>query len=45
LIRISETLPAALAGERIDRVVAMLTACSRSEATELLAAGVVQIDG
>lgn len=45
MIRISETLPAALAGERIDRVIAMLTACSRSEAADLLAAGVVQIDG
>lgn len=45
MIRISETLPAALAGERIDRVVAMLTACSRAEAADLVAAGVVQVGG
>ncbi|MBI2703776.1 MAG: RluA family pseudouridine synthase [Actinobacteria bacterium] len=38
-------VPAALAGERIDRVVSMLTGCSRSEATTLIEAGSVTING
>lgn len=38
-------LPAALEGERIDRVVAMLTDVSRSEATRLIAEGQVRVDG
>ncbi|NLD75795.1 MAG: RluA family pseudouridine synthase [Acidimicrobiales bacterium] len=41
----SEEVPAALSGQRVDRVVAMLTGLSRSEATELVAAGAVQVDG
>jgi len=41
----SEVLPSALAGERIDRVVAMLTGCSRAEASAALAAGTVRLDG
>ncbi len=40
-----EVLPEALAGERIDRVVAMLTGCSRAEASTALAAGAVRLDG
>ncbi|MGH9139331.1 MAG: RluA family pseudouridine synthase [Acidimicrobiales bacterium] len=40
-----ETVPAALAGERLDRVVAMLTGRSRAEAASLVAAGAVTIGG
>ena len=40
-----ETVPTALAGERLDRVVAMLTGVSRAEATELVAAGRVHVNG
>ncbi|MET0421947.1 MAG: RluA family pseudouridine synthase [Acidimicrobiia bacterium] len=38
-------VPAALAGERIDRAVALLTGWSRSEVQELVAAGQVLVDG
>lgn len=44
-MRIRETIPESLAGERIDRVVAMLTSCSRAEAAELIAAGEVLVGG
>jgi 23S rRNA pseudouridine1911/1915/1917 synthase len=44
-VRITETIPEGLAGERIDRVVAMLTSCSRAEAAELIAAGEVLVGG
>ena len=40
-----ETVPAALAGERLDRVVALLTGCSRSEAAELVVGGAVSVTG
>jgi 23S rRNA pseudouridine1911/1915/1917 synthase len=40
---VNETVPAALAGERIDRVVAMLTGLPRSDVAELIAAGAVHI--
>jgi 23S rRNA pseudouridine1911/1915/1917 synthase len=40
-----ETIPAALAGERLDRVVAMLTGLSRAEAAALVDGGHVTIDG
>jgi 23S rRNA pseudouridine1911/1915/1917 synthase len=40
-----ETLPDGLDGERVDRVVAMLTGCSRSEAAELVASASVLLDG
>lgn len=40
-----ETVPAALDGQRIDRVVAMLTDLSRTEAVELIKAGGVLVDG
>ncbi len=38
-------VPAALAGERIDRAVALLTGWSRAEVQTLLAAGAVLVDG
>lgn len=41
----TETVPAALDGQRIDRVVAMVTGLSRTEATALVAAGGVSVDG
>jgi len=44
-VRFAEVVPEALAGERVDRVVAMLTGCSRSEAAALVAAGEVRVDG
>ena len=40
-----EEIPAGLDGERIDRVVAMLTGCSRSEASDAIDAGTVRVDG
>jgi 23S rRNA pseudouridine1911/1915/1917 synthase len=42
---IVEEMPAALDGERIDRVVALLTGCSRSEASDLIARGEVLVGG
>ena len=38
-------VPEALAGERVDRAVAMLTGWTRSEVQELLEAGAVLVDG
>lgn len=40
-----EEVPAALDGERVDRVVALVLDCSRQEAAALLAAGEVQVGG
>ncbi|MEY4174415.1 MAG: pseudouridine synthase RluD, partial [Actinomycetota bacterium] len=42
---IEEEIPAALSGERLDRVVALVVGCSRSEAQQLLALGAVTVDG
>jgi 23S rRNA pseudouridine1911/1915/1917 synthase len=42
---VRETLPDGLEGERIDRVVAMITGCSRAEAADLVATGRVLLDG
>jgi 23S rRNA pseudouridine1911/1915/1917 synthase len=42
---IDEIVPDALDGERVDRVVAMLTGCTRAESTKALATGVVRVDG
>jgi 23S rRNA pseudouridine1911/1915/1917 synthase len=44
-MRRTETIPDVLAGERIDRVVAMLTGVTRAAAADLVAAGEVRIDG
>jgi len=41
----SEVLPPALAGERIDRVVAMITGASRTRVSEWLEAGLVTCNG
>jgi 23S rRNA pseudouridine1911/1915/1917 synthase len=41
---IEEEIPGALAGERLDRVVALIAECSRSEAHVLLDAGGVWVD-
>ena len=41
---IEEVIPAALSGERLDRVVALMAGCSRSEAQQLLALGAVSVD-
>jgi 23S rRNA pseudouridine1911/1915/1917 synthase len=40
-----ERIPAALAGERLDRVVALITGLSRAEAAALVAAGDVAVNG
>ncbi len=42
---IEEQIPAALAGERLDRIVSLVTECSRSDAAVLIAVGGVQLDG
>jgi 23S rRNA pseudouridine1911/1915/1917 synthase len=42
---VRETVPAALAGERLDRFVSLLTGCSRSEAAALVDAGAVAVGG
>jgi 23S rRNA pseudouridine1911/1915/1917 synthase len=42
---ITETIPAALAGERLDRIVALLLDVSRSAATAVIAADGVSVDG
>jgi 23S rRNA pseudouridine1911/1915/1917 synthase len=42
---IHEEIPHALAGERLDRIVALIAECSRSEAAGLIAAGGVTVDG
>jgi 23S rRNA pseudouridine1911/1915/1917 synthase len=40
-----EAVPAALVGERLDRLVAMVASLSRAEAAELIASGRVQVNG
>ncbi|MEJ7584450.1 MAG: RluA family pseudouridine synthase [Acidimicrobiales bacterium] len=42
---VREQVPGALAGQRIDRVVAMVTGCSRATATAMVLGGAVRIDG
>ncbi len=42
---LAERIPAALAGERVDRVVALIADISRREAVELISAGGVLING
>lgn len=42
---IDEEIPAALSGERLDRIVSLITDCSRSDAAVLVAAGGASIDG
>ncbi len=42
---IAEEIPAALAGERLDRIVALVTEASRAEAADLVAGGGVTVDG
>jgi 23S rRNA pseudouridine1911/1915/1917 synthase len=41
----TETVPASLAGERLDRAVSLLTGLPRSDAAELVAAGGVRVGG
>ncbi len=42
---IHEEIPPALAGERLDRIVALITDASRSDAAALVTAGGVHVDG
>lgn len=44
-MNVTETIPEALVGERVDRVVSMLASCSRAEATALIDAGQVTVAG
>lgn len=44
-MKVEETLPAALDGERIDRIVSLIADISRSDATKLIASGGAEIDG
>jgi 23S rRNA pseudouridine1911/1915/1917 synthase len=44
-VNVREEIPEALAGERVDRVVAMLTGRARAEVAELVDAGAVLLDG
>ena len=41
----NEPVPAALAGERLDRAVSLLWQCSRAEAAALVSAGAVRLNG
>jgi 23S rRNA pseudouridine1911/1915/1917 synthase len=41
---VREEIPAALDGERVDRVVSLVVGCSRSEAATLIARGAVRVD-
>ncbi|MGH9213642.1 MAG: RluA family pseudouridine synthase [Acidimicrobiales bacterium] len=42
---VATAVPAAMAGERLDRVVAMMTGVSRAAAAELVSRGAVEVDG
>jgi 23S rRNA pseudouridine1911/1915/1917 synthase len=42
---ISDVVPSALGGQRLDRIVALLADVSRSDATAMIAAGGVSVDG
>ncbi|MFM2046293.1 MAG: pseudouridine synthase RluD, partial [Actinomycetota bacterium] len=42
---VTEEIPVALAGERLDRIVSLVGDLSRSQARELVAAGGVSVDG
>jgi 23S rRNA pseudouridine1911/1915/1917 synthase len=44
-VKAVEVVPAAMAGERVDRIVAMVTGCSRAEVAGLIDAGEVLVDG
>ena len=43
--QVREVLPAALAGERVDRIVSLITGLTRAEATDLVADGAVVVNG
>jgi 23S rRNA pseudouridine1911/1915/1917 synthase len=42
---VAEEIPTALDGERLDRVVSLLTGCSRSESAAMVSGGQVTVDG
>lgn len=44
-MKVEETVPAALDGERIDRIVSIIADISRSDATALIADGGTEVDG
>lgn len=45
MTELREVVPATLAGERLDRLVAMITGRSRAEAASLVSTGAVRLDG
>jgi 23S rRNA pseudouridine1911/1915/1917 synthase len=44
-MKVEETVPGALDGERIDRIVSIIADISRSDATKLIADGGAEVDG
>ena len=44
-MKVEEIVPAALDGERIDRIVSIIADISRSDATRLIADGGAEVDG
>ena len=44
-MKATEVVPEAMAGERVDRIVAMVTGCTRAEVADLIDAGEVLVDG
>src|SRR5881398_3483973 len=42
---VTETIPEVMAGERADRVIALLTGLSRGEVAAMVEAGAVRVDG
>lgn len=44
-MKVDETLPAALDGERLDRIVSLIADISRSDASKLVADGGAEVDG
>src|SRR5690606_19098012 len=44
-VTVREAVPAALDGERVDRVVSMLTGLTRADAADVVSGGGVAIDG
>jgi 23S rRNA pseudouridine1911/1915/1917 synthase len=45
MMKVEETLPSALDGERIDRIVSLIADISRADATVLIAEGGTEVDG
>ena len=44
-MKVEETLPSALGGERLDRIVSLIADISRADASKLIADGGAVVDG